>query len=242
MNRFYHHHFIAKNVEISPKSAYVSFTFDDFPETAFSTGGNLLERYHSSGTFYLAPGLIGQESEVGKIASLDKIQQYFESSHEIGHHSFSHLNCRKATNQNIILDIQEADIFFAKRKVSNFSFPFGETSIQAQKILKSRFDTCRGIEPGINQGTTNFLNLKANAVYSRNNNLNYLISKIKETKLNGGWLIFYSHDICTHPSPYGCTPKELETLIEKSLESGLTICTIRDGASELQASGTSKPA
>jgi hypothetical protein len=47
--------------------AIVSFTFDDFPRSALSQGGRILERYACAGTYYTSLGLAGQTTVTGEI-------------------------------------------------------------------------------------------------------------------------------------------------------------------------------
>ncbi len=44
----------------------VSFSFDDFPRTAYSAGGAILERFGVRGTYYAAAGLMNTANELGE--------------------------------------------------------------------------------------------------------------------------------------------------------------------------------
>ena len=55
-----------RNVPLGDQGPIVSFTFDDFPRTAFSTGGAILEQFGARGTYYAALGLMNTSNELGE--------------------------------------------------------------------------------------------------------------------------------------------------------------------------------
>ena len=45
----------------------VSFTFDDFPRSAYSVGGAMLEKFGARGTYYVTAGLMNVSNELGEL-------------------------------------------------------------------------------------------------------------------------------------------------------------------------------
>src|SRR3954470_5907201 len=82
---------------IDNKVPYISFTFDDFPESALSTGGAILEKYGSRGTYYASLGLTGQDSPVGRIFSPEQLPDLLTRGHELGCHTFAHCHSWETT-------------------------------------------------------------------------------------------------------------------------------------------------
>ena len=74
------------------KVPLISFTFDDFPKSAAMVGAEILRKYNVQGTYYLSLGIIGQESPGGEICDVDTIKNLIEEKHEIGSHTYDHLN------------------------------------------------------------------------------------------------------------------------------------------------------
>jgi peptidoglycan/xylan/chitin deacetylase (PgdA/CDA1 family) len=220
-NRLY-----ARWLNIAGCDPVVSFTFDDFPVTAFVNGGRLLENYGARGTFYLAPGLLGQKTDVGDIISEEDVEKCIRAGHELAHHTWSHLDCSIAEKSAINEDILKAIRYSGNILSQNFSFPFGRSSMASKKVVSQHFKTCRGIESGINRGIIDLLELKSNAVYSKNNNIDLLRQRINDLKENGGWLIFYTHDVTSAYSPYGCTEEDFEKLIQSVIENNIEIATV----------------
>jgi hypothetical protein len=56
---------------------------------------------------------------------------------------------------------------------------------------------------------------------------------ILENEGRKSWLIFYSHDVRSKPSPYGCTPSLLESTAAFALQRGCRILTVREVLEEL---------
>lgn len=228
LNSWVYDRFFAKYLDLSSCGPVVSFTFDDFPSSALLNGGKILEKHGVKGTYYLAPGLYEACTEVGNIVSRKDVYKCREAGHEIGHHTYSHLDCSAASKDEILADILRADMDLGRIKTENFSFPFGRSNIKSKKLLTNRFKSCRGISAGINSGMIDAADLKSNAIYSRNRNLDALTQLIIDTKKNGGWLIFYTHDVTQSPGLYGCTENDFEYVVDTVIDNGISIATVEE--------------
>ena len=51
---------------------------------------------------------------------------------------------------------------------------------------------------------------------------------LDETIAKGGWLIFYTHDVASSPSRFGCTPGFLEKTIQKARRRDTRILSIAE--------------
>lgn len=72
----------------------VSFTFDDVPESAFTQGAGILEKYGVFGTFYIAGGITGLIEEDRTLISSQSCADLAQRGHEVGCHTFSHCAIR----------------------------------------------------------------------------------------------------------------------------------------------------
>ena len=64
----------AKNeFELKTDRPIISFTFDDFPQSAAKIGLELLIKYNLRATYYISFGLIGKVTATGKICEIEKI-------------------------------------------------------------------------------------------------------------------------------------------------------------------------
>ena len=68
----------------------VSFTFDDLPKSAVTTGAGLLEAHGARGTFYVSGGLVGVGTPQWETGDSSDVLALHRSGHEIGCHTFSH--------------------------------------------------------------------------------------------------------------------------------------------------------
>ena len=219
------------STQVTYPGGVVSFTFDDFPKTALSVGGELLRKYGGRGTYYVSLGLMGTESELGPLFDINDIRSAHRDGHELACHTYSHLNCKNASSEEILTDVNANANALApiidNYAFVNFAFPFGAVSPDAKSALSGSFNTCRGIKSGMNSGTVDLTSLASTHIYSRDFDVTTLRGMIDENRRLGGWLIFYTHDVREVPSLYGCTPSQLEAIISYAAER-INILPVRD--------------
>src|SRR5260370_25972354 len=79
-----------KPARISWPDGAVSFTFDDFPHSAFAAGGEVLERHGLRGTYYTPLGLAGPTGELGPMLEPDDVLAAPPRGHESPCPTFRH--------------------------------------------------------------------------------------------------------------------------------------------------------
>jgi hypothetical protein len=52
-----------------------------------------------------------------------------------------------------------------------------------------------------------------------------------------GWLIFATHDVCDHPTLYGCRPSFFEEVVRYSVNSGATILPVSHALNLIHGAG-----
>ncbi|HTZ35756.1 MAG TPA: polysaccharide deacetylase family protein [Stellaceae bacterium] len=195
----------------------VSFTFDDFPRSAWLAGGAVLDRFAVRGTYYAALGLAGTSGRLGPIFEPGDLAAIARQGHEIACHTFSHRDCCRAAPGEIAAEIARNAAAFAAlvdgAGFANFAYPFGGVSLAAKRALAGRFASCRGTGRGINRGTVDLADLSSTSLYAGDFDPARLCGLIDEARRVGGWLIFYTHDVADDPSPFGCTPAQLAAIV-----------------------------
>ena len=208
--------------QIACSGGAVSFSFDDFPKSALHTGGAILEKYGLRGTYYAALGLAGSNGDVGPMAELEDIRAAYDRGHELGCHTYSHLDCSGAVDSVILDDIRRNSEAFSALldgfRPSNFAYPFGRHRLPARRLLTPRFASCRGTTGGSNHGTVDLSDLRATRIYGCNFDERAFRQLIERNRTVGGWIVFYTHDVAALPSPYGCTPSQFETVVAYAAE------------------------
>lgn len=205
----------------------LSITFDDCPQSAILKGAEVLNRHHVKGGFYIATGLIGRSSVMGRMASAAQIKELAEMGHEIGAHSHAHFDYARAEIERIEADIQtnidRLREICALDHIDSFAFPYGETSFQTKKKLSTKFSTLRGLLPGINRGQVDRAQLRSYELDGCPQSAPNVLRQLDELAKSPGWMIVFSHDVSDQPSSLGTTPEILEQIISKAQALGIDI-------------------
>jgi peptidoglycan/xylan/chitin deacetylase (PgdA/CDA1 family) len=212
-------------------NALVSFTFDDFPRSAWTAGGKVLAEYGVRGTYYAALGLMGKTTAVGEMFGRQELEALAEGGHELACHTHDHALCSHVDKRDLLTNCEKNQLRMSEMlggyRPRNFSFPEGVVTVSAKALLTSVYDTCRTIEPGINCDPVDLSFLLANPVYSASSTRK-LQEKIQRNRRLKGWLILYTHDISRRPSAWGCTPEEFRAVVGCAADSGAEILPICD--------------
>ncbi|WP_249779451.1 polysaccharide deacetylase family protein [Bradyrhizobium sediminis] len=196
----------------------VSFTFDDIPKSAATTGAKLLEDHDARGTFYVSGGLVGTAAADWTAVDAQDIIDLHRNGHEIGCHTFSHKRTCDLDAESLAAEIARNGRYLRALdpsiKVENFAYPFGYGSFGRKGQLKQAFQSCRSIVPGINSGTVDLQFLRAMPLIDRRIGRHEIERAFDQAQTYNGWLIFYSHDVADKPSAYGCSPDLMNHALE----------------------------
>jgi len=219
----------------APRRPMVSFAFDDVPASAAREGAAILEARGLKGTFYVAAALAGADAVTGPMALAEDARRLAAAGHEIGCHTFSHLDCGQA-GASLSLD----DVDRNARALSDwglprpvtFAYPFGDVAPATKRALAPRFALMRALHPGLVTAGAD-LN-QAPAVGVEGPGGEALARRwLDRAADRGGWLILCTHDVAAAPSPYGCTPAALARLADAALAEGLEVVTVAEGAARV---------
>jgi peptidoglycan/xylan/chitin deacetylase (PgdA/CDA1 family) len=216
----------------------VSFTFDDFPDSAATTGASILDRYDAKATFYVSGSQVDKWSDHWQGVAADNILELHRGGHEIACHTFSHVRATDLDAARLATEIEENRRYLLglnpSMRIENFAYPYGLGSVWRKAQLAKTFRSSRGIIPGINSGVVDLQYLRSTPLINHH---------IDEERIDGvfdalvdtnGWLIFYGHDVAGEPSPYGCTPLLLRYALDAATKRNVAIMTV---AGALHAAG-----
>lgn len=220
---------------MSPGRPILSISFDDAPLTATTLGADILESRGIRGTYYASAGLAGTQAPMGVCATEQDYLRLSESGHEIGCHTYSHLDCGRANAEAAAMDVTrnlEAFAAWGLPSPNSFAFPYGDVSAGPKAALAAKFSNLRGLHHGlIDQGCD--MN-QAPAVGIEGPAGEAAAWRwLEACERSRSWLILYTHDVRENPSPWGCTPKALEALIDAGLGAGFQIMTVGGAAKAL---------
>jgi peptidoglycan/xylan/chitin deacetylase (PgdA/CDA1 family) len=210
----------------------VSFSFDDAPESAYTNGAAILEDYGIRGTFYIASGTCGAQDEYWRLIERDQVRALYESGHEIGCHTFSHVCVEqldaRGLQEECEKNLERLQLLCPGIELTNFCYPYGRASLPRKLQLQKRFYSCRGIYEGINAGTVDLGMLRVIELFDRTLTPEKLSRVLDETRDSNGWLIFFTHDVADPPTGIGCSPQFLRATVEKVRAAQFPCLPIRD--------------
>jgi peptidoglycan/xylan/chitin deacetylase (PgdA/CDA1 family) len=218
-------HIPVKPVEARFDRPVASFTFDDFPRSAWTTGGAVLARFGARATYYASGRYCGVREDGLDYYQRDDLRAAAAAGHEIGSHSFGHLRGNKIGEKELLADLEANEAFLGEalggRGSVSFAYPYGECSPRTKALTSARFMSCRGIAPGVNRGRIDLSQLKAAPLEARSWSAAGVEALVADVAARGGWLIFFSHDVSDSPSPYGATPAMLEHCLATLAAAGI---------------------
>lgn len=216
----------------------VSFTFDDFPESAAAAGTSIFEQYDAKATFYVAGDLVDKWCGHWQGVGADAIVELHRRGHEIGCHTFSHLPATDLDAARFAAEIEKNRRYLLgldpSIEIENFAYPYGLGSVWRKPLLAKNFRSSRGIIPGVNRGTVDLHYLRSTPLVNHHIDIDGIDRVFDELVAGNGWLIFYGHDVADEPSPFGCTPALLRHALDAAARRNVAIMTV---ASALRAVG-----
>jgi peptidoglycan/xylan/chitin deacetylase (PgdA/CDA1 family) len=236
--RYLHQHILP----LQGTNSVVSFTFDDAPASACSTGAKILTSYGAHGTFYVAGGLTDQLEEGHACHSIAQLSALLAAGHELGCHSFSHVHCDALSTSDLKNELTKNANFLATLGVDphnlNFAYPFGAYGLGAKSVCAQRFRSARITGGGPHIGKVDLQALQTFRLYqdsSANTGITTFEEALSLTVRHHGWLILNTHDIETRPSRYGYTPENLDKVVAASVAAGCKILSISEAINYWQS-------
>lgn len=210
-----------------------SLSFDDFPRSAWTVGGPILERHGVRATYYPAGRFCGAVEDGLTYFRREDLAAIAAAGHELGCHSFGHEHGPRLITAELAADAERNAAFLAETlgelKPVSYAYPFGDASPRTKALAARRYAVSRGIRPGVNAGLIDLAQLRAVPLEQRqwrNDFAERLIARATDPR-RPGWIIFFSHDVSDSPSPYGCTPEMLEWVIDTLKQAGVEILPVK---------------
>ena len=226
-----------RTLMVRPHRPLISFSFDDFPRTALIAGGSILRHYDLSGTYYVSLGLLDMESPSGTICSLDDLRALVEQKHELGCHTYSHCHSWRtnpeAFEASIIKNRAELKKMFPDLEFRTFAYPLSVPHPRNKAKASRYFKGCRGGSQTLNVGRTDLNDLSATFIERTGGDMRVVRELIDRNRGESAWTIFATHDVSPHPSPYGCTPRFFEEIVEYALKSGALVLPVAQALNAL---------
>jgi len=214
-------------IDIKNDKAIFSFTFDDVPISAATNGASILEEINATGTYYVALGMEdadgSKDSNNRRFINDSEIHLLYKKGHDIGCHTYNHLNLKKSKTKNVVSDCDNntrgLQHILGTTSIDHFAYPFGKVSPGAKRELGRKYKTLRTTAHGINAGKTDLTHLRSVSLCSITFYKDSIQAAIHEAVNNKAWLIFYTHDICENPSDWGTNTEDFKWVVGQCAKS-----------------------
>ncbi len=223
---------LVKRPHALPSGRYVSLCFDDFPQSAAVNGAPLIEARDWRATWYVSGGLCGTEHErFGEMFTQADLRRLIRNGHDIGCHTFNHIDCSDASRAEIIGERERNAAFlssFGVLDVQSFAYPYGAANLDCKRAMDSEAMALRGGKPGLNRGVADFNMLKATGLQTDRGGILRALEDLESLSNSDGWLILYTHDVQDDASDGGITPDDLDQVLQAIEASGADVVTVSD--------------
>ena len=214
-------------VTMRNKAPIISFTFDDFPRSAYQVGGAMLKTYGFRATYYTALGLMGTHAPVGEIFSREDLDNVVADGHELGCHTFAHCHswntAPKVFEQSIIENERRLRELLPEASFKTFSYPIAGPRPHTKRRAAKHFPCCRFGGQTYNAGVTDRYLLSAYFLEQGRHDPDAVKRMIDANSEACGWLILATHDVCEAPTRFGCTPGFFEDIVRHASRSGAAV-------------------
>jgi peptidoglycan/xylan/chitin deacetylase (PgdA/CDA1 family) len=237
-------HRLARHLPLAPRlmrnrEPLVSFTFDDVPDSAHTTGAAMIEACGGRATFYIATGLLAQSSDFWTVVDRDGVADLHRRGHEIALHSHLHRSSSVLAAAEFAADLERNRETLRNIDpgidARNFAYPFGQCTLARKHQLDSLVRSSRGIYAGVNRGVLDPHYVRSTELCDARLTSKHLEARLDQTQRSRGWLVFCIHDVSDLPSPLGCSRRFLDHALEDVTRRGIRVVTV-DAALDLIAS------
>jgi peptidoglycan/xylan/chitin deacetylase (PgdA/CDA1 family) len=233
--------FFTRRVQMRNPVPLISFAFDDFPKSAADTAAAILDEHKLRATYYTSLGLMGKtQPPFGEMFTARDLATVIAAGHEIGSHTFSHLNSwtsrQSDFEQSIAENRDEMKRLFPDVSMRAFSFPHAEPRVMIKRTAARHFHTCRGGGgQTFNRGVVDFKLLKGYFLEKSGGNVDAVKTLIDQNRSQNGWLILTTHDVSDKPSKFGCTPAFYRAIVREAVVSGARILPVSEAQEAVEA-------
>ncbi len=216
----------------------VSFTFDDCPQSALHNGITKLDALGWKSTVYIASGLLGTTNHHGLQMTEAEVLAAHKNGHEIGGHSFSHIDLTQVSETDAIADIERNRRAIAAMGLppcKTFAYPYGQTMAGIKTRLGEQYTGLRGIETGVMRGQVDLNQIRSTPLFC-GERFDALLGQIRGLGESPAWLTLFTHDITDSPTDWGCTPAQMDAVIKAVQLVGAEVLPVAAAIDKIKAS------
>lgn len=222
-------------VKMQNTGPLISFTFDDFPQSALEVGGKILRAHGVAGTYYVSLGLLNRDEPTGRICSSTDLKEVLAQGHELGCHTFGHCDAWETEScsfeESILSNRRALKEILPEASFVTMSYPINTPRPGTKRRAGRYFAGCRGGGQTFNSGPIDLNYLQAFFLEQSRDVPSLIWQMISRNRDEGGWLIFATHDVSGQPTRFGCTPELFEDVVSRAVESGAKVLPVAQALS-----------
>lgn len=231
--------FRRRELRIQSPVPLISFSFDDAPRTAFDVGGSILQANNARATYFMSLGLLDTQTDAGLIAGCDRLERAVQSGHELGCHTFDHLDAWHTSTGSFIASVdanrKALKAFLPGISFPAFAYPKSGAKLGVKAELERRFVCCRAGGQSNNTGVVDLNLLNACFLDRRAQvDIQFIRALIERNAQSCGWLIFAAHDISESGSRFACSTAFFREVVRYAAESGADLIPVGEACVRLQ--------
>lgn len=222
-------------VKMQNTGPLISFTFDDFPGSALEVGGKILLAHDVAGTYYVSLGLLNRDEPTGRICSSADLTEVLAQGHELGCHTFGHCDAWETEprffEESILANRRALKQILPEADFVTMSYPISTPQPGTKRRTERHFAGCRGGGQTFNLGTVDLNYLQAFFLEQSRDAPSTIWEMIDRNCVDGGWLIFATHDVTPRPTRFGCTPEFFDEVVARAVKSGAQVLPVAQALS-----------
>ncbi len=233
----------SQSMKLHLDAPIASFTFDDFPTSAYTVAGRMLEEVGARATYFVSAEFMGRTIDGIEYYSPELVREAYAKGHEIGCHAFDHtyLGMKGAAFARDTADRNAAamrGVLGEQCMLTSFAYPYGDVSPRVKWAMGKKFALCRGVQRTLNTGVADLAQLAVISLEMRHWDAQMLAATIAEAKRQKSWIVFLTHDISNMPTPYGSTPEMVQATLRALADAGIAILPLKAAAAQAIYAGS----
>lgn len=223
----------------------LSVTFDDFPRSAWTVGGELMAEAGGQATYYLSGTFHNASVDGVPYFQDDDVAQLVAAGHELGCHSFDHRSVLDSSPRDYLRSVQRNAEFIGSLlpgyRLRSHAFPYGHVRIANRIALRRRFEVLRGIQKPRRVTGFDPTHVDAGGLEDRRQGEIDWPRLLAETARARGWLVLFTHGVTEQPTPYDTRPLELKRILSCATSEGLDILSVGGALDRTGAARSGEP-
>ena len=221
----------------------VSLCFDDFPRSAWTDGGPILQRAGARATYYVAGRFCGGDRDGVPFYEAADIPAIAAAGHEIGCHTFDHLSTLEVDADTYLASVRRNATFVSDLvpgyEMTSHALPYGDVRLAHRRALGRVFGGVRGVRAPDQTRRIDRAMLRAAGIEQRLASTIDWPRLLEMTARDRGWLIVFTHGISDRPTSFDTRPEDLEGFLAAAAAQGLELAPVGDILRKLD--GASRP-